>query len=562
MHAKDRTGLGPLALVTLGVVGLVSVCRGLGFGADIVMGATPASGLALAAALILRGRGAMAAAAGFTIAGLLWRLEPSAVLADALAQGLAAFAGAHAMRLLARRHRPDSKTLEWLVFLAGILVFTATVTLVYAGATIAGAISAPPAPRAAPLLVAVFTPLGLMTFSALVFSRHEWREVLANPRPAFGILALGAVLLASLWLLLPLPIDYVRPSGLTLLLSVPFCLWVAMQRRSLDGAAVSFVAALVALWLILHDVGAVASGDMVTTILYLNLLVATCQLVHAVNLDRLRALAENEAHKRNLEARVAERTERLRAMTEHALAADAAKSKFVATVSHEVRTPLNGVIGMASVVLASDLDPGTRKKVDVIRTSGLHLLDVINRVLEYSRIGHEPEPAMNATFDLRMIVAEVLDEARAAPHSDGVTFVTQIEQDLPPFRIGYRHGLRQILTNFVANAAKFTDAGSITVRLCRADPGVVRLEVRDTGCGIAPEVQGRIFRPFDQGDRADLRGGTGLGLSICAEIVDRMGGRIGVTSRPGIGSAFWAELPLARADREDVPLRSAIAAAS
>jgi len=545
MQVRGGTRIRPLVLVTLGVIAIISVCRMLGFGDGVVLAATPASGLALAAALILRWRGALAATAGFALAGLLWRLDPAAVAADTLAHGLAALAGAGTMRTLARRHRPDSRTEEWLVFLAGVSAFTAAVALVTGAAVTAGVITSP---SSAPLLVAVFEPLGVMTFCALAFSIREWREVVADPRPAFGIVALGLVLLAALWALLPLSIEFVRPSGLTLLLSVPFCLWVAMQRRSLDGGAISFLAAQAVLWLILQDAGAVAGGDMVSTVLYLNLLVATCQLVHAVNLDRLRALAENEAHKRDLEARVAERTSQLRAMTERAIAADAAKSKLVATVSHEVRTPLNGVIGMASVVLAGDLDARTRRNVEVIRTSGLHLLDVINRILEYSRIGHEPEPELTATFDLRVLVAEVLDEAGAAPHAAEVGFVRRLDPDLPPFRVGYRSGLRQILTNLVGNAAKFTERGLITVRLRAAGGDVVRIEVNDTGPGIAPEMQERIFRPFDQGERGGRGSGTGLGLSICAEIVQRMGGRIGVDSRPGGGSLFWVEVPLARAD--------------
>ena len=136
--------------------------------------------------------------------------------------------------------------------------------------------------------------------------------------------------------------------------------------------------------------------DYVTTVLYLNLLIALCQLLHAVHLDLLGLLDVNAAHQRHLEARVAERTARLTAMTARALAADKAKSRFLATVSHEVRTPLNGVIGMASVVLAGKLDPETRANVDVIRSSGFHLLDVINRILDFSQLDHGQTPALEA----------------------------------------------------------------------------------------------------------------------------------------------------------------------
>jgi signal transduction histidine kinase len=270
--------------------------------------------------------------------------------------------------------------------------------------------------------------------------------------------------------------------------------------------------------------------------------VATCQLVHFVNRDRLAALAEIAAHRAELERRVAERTARLNAMTERALAADAAKTRFLATVSHEVRTPLNGVIGMASLVLDGELDPDTRRNVNVIRTSGLHLLDVINRILEFSRLDRAPDPD-DADFDLRDLVAEVLDEARASPHAEGLELRAAIAPGLGTVRHGSRQSLRQILTNLVGNAAKFTPRGSVTVRLLEASSGV-RLEVEDTGLGIPPALQSRIFEPYEQGEAGRRSGGTGLGLAICAELAARMGGRIGVESREGAGSLFWVELPL------------------
>jgi signal transduction histidine kinase len=325
-------------------------------------------------------------------------------------------------------------------------------------------------------------------------------------------------------------------------MSVPFCLWVAMQARSLDGAALSFVAAHLAMLLVLREAGSVTRADYVTTVVSLNLLVATCQLVHFVNRDRLAALAEIAAHRAELERRVAERTARLNTMTERALAADAAKTRFLATVSHEVRTPLNGVIGMASLVLDGELDPDTRRNVNVIRTSGLHLLDVINRILEFSRLDRAPDPD-DADFDLRDLVAEVLDEARASPHAEGLELRAVITPALGTVRHGSRQSLRQILTNLVGNAAKFTARGSVTVRLLEAPSGV-RLEVEDTGVGVPPALQARIFEPYEQGEAGRRSGGTGLGLAICAELAARMGGRIGVESGEGAGALFWVELPL------------------
>ena len=378
----------PLILVAVAVVCGALACRMLGLGEGVLLVAAPASGMALAAALVLRWKGALAATAGFLLAGAIWGLAPGDLVADTLGHGLAALVGAQAMRMLARRRRIETKTREWLIFVAGVAAFTATIVAVLALAELAGALAVPPPPPLTPLLAAVFEPLGILTFCTVLGNFHEFRQIRADPRPTVGIAALAVVLLGLLWALLELPPEIVNRSGVTLLLSVPFCLWVAMQQRSLDGGVLSYLAALAALVIVRREVPSVLHPDFIATVVYLSLLVLVCQLVHAVNLDRLLALAEVEGHKRELEARVAERTEKLSAMTERALAADAAKTRFMATVSHEVRTPLNGVIGMASVVLAGDLDERTRRNVAMIRTSGFHLLDVINRILDFSKLEH------------------------------------------------------------------------------------------------------------------------------------------------------------------------------
>lgn len=552
----------PLILVALAVAGSVLFCRALGLGEGVLLAATPASGMALAAAVVLRGPGALAAMAGFLLAGLVWGLTPGNLATDTLSHGLGALAGGHTMRKLARRRKIETKTREWLIFVAGVAAFTATVVSVMGFGAISGALTAPPAPLLAPLLAALFEPLGILTFCTVLGNFREFRQIVADPRPTVGISALALVLLALLWGLLELPPETVSRSGITLLLAVPFCLWVAMQHRSLDGGALSFMAGLAALVIVRQEVVSVIDIDFVATIVYLSLLVLTCQLVHAVNLDRLRALAAVEAHQRELEARVAERTERLSAMTERALAADAAKTRFMATVSHEVRTPLNGVIGMASVVLAGDLDERTRRNVSMIRTSGFHLLDVINRILDFSKLEHSETADAIDAFDLRELIEEVVTEARFSPHSEGLDLAVAIDPRVIPGRLGYRQGLRQILTNLVGNALKFTDAGSVGVQVRALGGEWLRIEVRDTGLGIAEAQKERIFLPFEQADGSMTRrhGGTGLGLAICSEMVKRMGGRIGVESAPGEGSTFWVEIPLPVAPKEEVARAEAVAA--
>jgi signal transduction histidine kinase len=386
------------------------------------------------------------------------------------------------MRGLARRRVARSRTSDWLIFLAGVATFTITVAgrlrrrrRPRPARAVAGGRRGP---GARPRLPAA-RPLHLR---ATLASLGEARRILADPRPAIGIALLAAMLIGVLWVLLALPDpDAVSPSGVTLLLSIPFCLWISMQRRSFDGAAISFVAAHVALALLIADAGAIDHVEFVTGLLYLNALVAICQLVHAVNLDRLGALAEVEAQKAELERRVVERTARLHAMAEAALAADAAKTRFLATVSHEVRTPLAGVIGMAGVVLAEELEPRTRRYVEIIRTSGHHLLDVINRILDYARRDAPLREDDFVGFDLAELVDEVLVEAGFLPYAEGIALRAEIAPGLPLARRGYRHGLRQVLTNLVGNAAKFTEAGSVTVRLAALPGLAVRIEVEDTG---------------------------------------------------------------------------------
>lgn len=544
-----RSRLRPIAGVVAATALLAFGARWFGFGSGLVVAVTPASGLAIAAAVFWRLPGVLAATAGFAIAGLLAGLGPMMAMTDALGHGAGAAAGAGSMLVLARRGINANQTQRALVFFVGVSVFTLVVATVVLAATIDGLQPPLPGILPPPALVMVFEPFGLLTFAAVALTARNLRTALADPGPTLGIVAVGLALTAMLAVVLRIP--GASPSGAALLLSTPFCLWVAMQRRSADGAALSFVAGHAVVWLLHARTGSITAPDFVSAVLYLDLLVATCHLVHAVNLDRLGAMAAVKAHQQHLEERVAERTARLNAMTERAIEADAAKSRFLATVSHEVRTPLNGVIGMATVVLAGGLDDRTRGNVEMIRTSGLHLLEVINRILDFSKLDHQNDTGDVSVFDLPGLVEEVLAEARFSQYARGLTLRSEIEFGLARRRLGYRQGVRQILTNFVGNAAKFTEKGSVVVRVSsRGEDGALRIAVADTGIGVPPDRQARIFLPFEQGDGSMTRrfGGTGLGLAICAELAQRMDGQIGLESREGEGATFWIDLPLPQAE--------------
>ena len=234
-------------------------------------------------------------------------------------------------------------------------------------------------------------------------------------------------------------------------------------------------------------------------------------------------------------------------------AANEAKSRFLATMSHEMRTPLNGVLGMAHLLLGSPLNPRQRNHAMLIRSSGESLLAVLNDILDLSKIEAGRMDLELRPFHLGDTVRDVVTLLSERAEARGLVLQLRMPPDLPARLVGDAPRLRQVLLNLVGNALKFTEHGSVTVTLQsepRPDDRVaLTLQVRDTGIGITPEVQARLFTRFSQADSSTARryGGTGLGLAICREIIALMGGSIGVDSTPGQGSCFTVHLVLATA---------------
>ena len=270
--------------------------------------------------------------------------------------------------------------------------------------------------------------------------------------------------------------------------------------------------------------------------------------------ERRRNEAALARHQAELEQRVEERTVALSIAKEAAEAASRAKSTFLATMSHELRTPMNAILGMTDLALRRASDAKQKDQLGKVADAARHLLSVINDILDLSRIEADRLTLEHIPFQLNEIVAPVQRLLEHLAAEKGLYLVFEVPETLARTQVsGDPHRLKQVLLNLCINAIKFTDCGGVTVHLAlsgEAPHFVLHCSVEDTGIGVTPEIQRRLFEPFVQADGSMTRryGGSGLGLAICKRLVEMMDGRIGLDSQPGRGSRFWFEARLGGSD--------------
>jgi PAS domain S-box-containing protein len=271
----------------------------------------------------------------------------------------------------------------------------------------------------------------------------------------------------------------------------------------------------------------------------------------------------------NLESRVQQRTQELGQALEKAEIAKRSRGDFLSNMSHEIRTPMNAVLGMVYLALQTNPSQQQRDYLEKIQSAGGHMVSLINDILDFSKIDAGKLDLEPGNFDLHRVLQNVVQLTEGKAREKGLQLACELDPDVPQYLWGDALRLGQIVINYVNNAIKFTERGSVILRVAKLDakdrakgssPQLMRFEVQDTGIGVSEPQQQRLFQSFEQADNSITRkyGGTGLGLAICKQLAALMGGQVGLESRLGVGSTFWftALLDVASSDFVSLPASS------